>query len=232
MWKSRCRVASVLPHSGARRLECVSNNVCGSTWLAGVHMNIAQRDLDLASDEIEKMADATAFSRFEVAWQTFLFRVERAWERAESVMRKNPSWQRWISKHSSMRKKDPLLRFIRQARNAETHVVSATVGKDVVISLKERTGQPFSIDRIEVSFEDGILTWNVCSEDKTLSLEPTLMPGNPKLIRFENRGAWYNPPVEHLGKRLQDLHPVAVAMLCVDYYRVAIDEAEKLLARS
>lgn len=104
------------------------------------------------------MADATAFSLFEMTWQNFLFRVERAWDRAESVMRKNPSWQRWISHYSSMMKKDPLLRFIRQARNAETHAVSSTVGKDVVISLKERTGQSLSIDRIEVSFEDGILT--------------------------------------------------------------------------
>lgn len=195
-------------------------------------MKPAERDLDIAKKEVEKMADATDFLDFEESWQNFLFRIEKAWDYTESVMGKNPKWQKWKSKHSSMRRKDPLLRFLKQARSAETHSVSPTIGKDIVLSLKERTGQPFSVENVSVSFEDGVLTWGVNTNDKTLDLEPSVLPGNPKLIRFQNRGEWYNPPTMHLNKRLNDPHPVAAALLCIDYYRGAISEADALISEA
>lgn len=192
-------------------------------------MKVSIRDLELAQLEIERMAETSQFPDFEASWQHFLIRIERAWEHAESKLGKHPKGQAWISRHACMRKKDPLLRYLKQARNSETHAVAPTLAKDVIVSLKEKLGRQFVIEGIEASVKDEVLTFNIISSDESLELDASVQPGDPKLVRIQNRGAWFNPPTEHLGSRIKDLHPVGVAMLGIEYYKRCISEAEGIM---
>lgn len=124
-----------------------------------------------------------------------------------------------------LRRKDPLLRFLSQARNAETHAVSATLDKPITLVLKDKCRRRFNIGRITAEFKDGTLTLNIDSPDILLNLDVSALPTDPKLMRFKNRGKWYNPPRSHLGNDLQDLHPVIAAKLGLNFYRSFVNEA-------
>lgn len=191
-------------------------------------MNTSSRDLAIASGAVESMAAATDFSVFERHWQDYLMRIEMAWEAAHRAMQsKGGSAQKWISSNAQIRKKDPLLRYLKNARDAETHVVEPTLGQGIALSVRDRLGRPFRLDSATVELKDGTLTFNLDTPDEHLDWIPELLPGDPHLKRFKCRGAWHNPPYEHMGQRLSDIHPVAVSKLGLEFYRARVNEAEE-----
>lgn len=186
-------------------------------------MHDTERDLALAADEIEKMANATLLSELQSAWETYVFRLERAWDRTERITRAvaGRDAQSWISVNSKLRRTDPLLVYLRQARNAETHAISTSIAMDRVLSLSDRFGRPFSIKDVTMSIRDKTLTIDVTSHDIGIEWAGKLEPGDPYLQAIVNRGKSYEPPGLHLGNRLVDRHPVAVATRGLNFYKGA-----------
>lgn len=183
-------------------------------------MNPTDKDIKIAQSAIEAMSNTTNFNEFERHWQDYLFRIERAWETASNYAKKTGGkFQQWISNNSALRKKDPLLRFLKHARDAETHAVSATVDRTIKISLADRLGQQFQLDSVSVSLDDGVLTLDIKSPNKSIDWLPALLPGDPYLTKFKTRGEWYNPPTSHLNEKIKDFHPVAIAILGLEFYR-------------
>lgn len=184
-------------------------------------MHDTERDLALASVEIEKMANATLLPDLQSAWETFVFRLERAWDRTERAVRTvaGRDAQSWISVNSKLRRTDPLLVYLRQARNAETHAISTSISMDRVVSLSDRFGRPFSIRDVTISIVGKTLTIDVTSHDIGIDWTGNLEPGDPYLQTIVNRGKSYEPPGLHLGNRLVDRHPVAVATRGLNFYK-------------
>ena len=58
-----------------------------------------------------------------------------------------------------------------------------------------------------------------------------ILHADVELIKFKNRGEWYNPPKWHLKRRISDLHPVSIAQLALIFYRSYIVDAETWLER-
>jgi hypothetical protein len=175
------------------------------------------------------MEAASDFLDFNRHWQDFLFRIERAWEAAERDLRRQPGFQQWFSPYNQQRKKDPLLLFLAQARNAETHSVSPTLNKPIRFVFRDKYGHPFRLKGINSSIDkDGVVTVNVetAAEDSLLSYEAQLLPTPPVLQKFRNYGVWYSPPKSHLGTRLASRHPVDIARLGHAFYSSFINEAE------
>ncbi|ACT46986.1 hypothetical protein [Methylotenera mobilis] len=192
-------------------------------------MNPTDKDINIAQSAIEAMSKTTDFNEFERHWQDYLFRIERAWETASNYAKKTGGkCQRWISNNSTLRKKDPLLRFLKHARDAETHAVSATVDRSIKVSLADRLGRKIQLNSASVSFEDGVLTLDLQSPDKSVDWLPALLPGDPYLTRFKTRGEWYNPPTYHLNEKIKDFHPVAIAILGLEFYRKEFTEVFSL----
>jgi len=185
----------------------------------------ALRDLEIAKKAIDRMADADMLDIFQEAWQDFLYRIERAWDYCERTMSRTAGFNEWFAPYAKLRKKDPLLRFLRHARHAETHALSPTIDKPLTVTFKDKFGRPFRVHGIKAKFENGTLTIDVDSPDKLLSFDASVVPTNPKLLRFKNRGEWFNPPKSHLGNRTEDLHPVIAAKLGLDFYRAFVKEA-------
>jgi hypothetical protein len=171
------------------------------------------------------MADATTLTEFQHAWQDFLLRIERAWEMAERQLRGQAGFQQWSKPYSERRKKDPLLQFLHQARHAETHGISDTVGKPLELLLRDKYGRKFDFRGARGEFKDGVLTIDLQTQHPAKDLDISVVPTNPILVRFKNRGKWYNPPTSHLGNRLTDVHPVEAARLGLAFYRTFIGNA-------
>lgn len=122
---------------------------------------IPKNDLKIAESEIERMSKTTNFTDFQEYWQNYLMRIERAWESTVRLLRSKKGFQQWIKPYSELRKNDSLLKFLRQARNAEAHNVSTTATKSLKIIIKEKTGRNFQLNSVKSKLEDGIWTIDI-----------------------------------------------------------------------
>ena len=187
----------------------------------------SHKDLDVAEKAISNMAEAESFSDFEEEWQIFLYRIQRAWERCERKIKKEKGFQQWFKPYQKLRKNDPLLVFLKQARDAETHAVSGTIDKPLSLQVYEKTGRSFQIEDIESTLNDGVLVVDIKSPDLFLNLDVEVKHTDPKLVKFKNRGVVYEPPKKHIGNQLENDHPVAISQLGLVFYRSFVEEAER-----
>ncbi|KAF0806048.1 hypothetical protein A6D6_01866 [Alcanivorax xiamenensis] len=185
-----------------------------------------KKDLDIAGKAIDCMKSTTSFSEFKENWENFLFRIERSWEFTEITLKSKKGFQQWHKPYTDLRKKDPLLLFLRQARNAEMHSVTPTVTKPLTMEVVDKSGRGFHLNSVSSRLENGTLTIDLDSPDILLDLDTRIMPADPEVVRFKNRGKWYNPPWQHLRERIRDLHPVGLAELGLVFYRAYVNEAE------
>lgn len=186
-------------------------------------MQDTKRDLRLATAAIEEMAAATDLSDLKSCWETFLFRLERAWERTERTVKAMPGHdaQSWLSTNAKLRRSDPLLQYLKQARNAETHALAPSVDSNKVIAISDRFGRPFSLNNVQVSVEGRALVIELGSDDFGIDWTAKAEAAEPKLQRIYSRGKWYDPPRRHLGNKIIDEHPVAIATLGLNFYNGA-----------
>ncbi|MET0004370.1 MAG: hypothetical protein ABW087_12185 [Candidatus Thiodiazotropha sp.] len=191
-----------------------------------MNLTAPKKDLNIAKKAIESMKSTRDFSEFQECWENFLFRIERAWEFTERTLKTKNGFQQWHTPYTDLRKKDPLLVFLRQARNAEMHSVSPTVTKPLKMAVVDKSGRGFQLNSISSKLENGTITIDLDSPDILLDLDAKVVPTDPEVVRFKNRGKWYNPPWHHLRERIRDLHPVALAELGLKFYRAYVYEAE------
>lgn len=186
-------------------------------------MHETSADLKIAREAIERMADTESFAEFHRHWQDFLFRIERAWEGMLGRIKshRGGTAQSWISANSALRKKDSLLRYLKHARDAETHVLGETVENVLELSFEDKFRRRFRVNSVSTHIEGTTLVVDIDSPDEHLEWQGSVKPGDPRMLRFKSRGVWYNPPTEHLGNRLENVHPVAVALLGYEFYRAA-----------
>ena len=189
----------------------------------------SKKDLEIAAKEIEKMASTTAFPELEEAWQNFLGRIERSWEIADRILRKENGYQQFIKKYKILRDKDPLLTYLKQARNAETHAVSGTVDVAFQVMVFDKIGRPFQVDEIKITNENGILSINIDAKNSHAELDAKLLPCDPKLVKFKNRGIVYDVPEKHLDYKIKNMHPVIIAKLGHQFYEKFIVEAKTFI---
>lgn len=185
-----------------------------------------KKDLDIAASEIEKMKQTTNFMEFQEAWENFLFRIERAWELTERTLRTKNGFEKWHKPYTDLRKKDPLLVFLKQARNSEMHSISSTVAKPLKMVLKDKTGRGLTVNSVSSHLDDGTLTISINTSDLFPHVDLNIIPSNPELVKFKNRGEWYSPPKRHLRKQIIDCHPISIAELGCTFYRAYVTEAE------
>ncbi len=190
-----------------------------------------QKDLNIAENALEEMKNTTSFQVFQENWENYLFRIERAWEFTERTLKQRKGFQQWHKPYTELRKKDPLLIFLRQARNAEMHSVSVTVAKPLKVMVADKLGRGFHLNSISSKLENGTLTIDLDSPDILLDFDARLVPADPEVVRFKNRGKWYNPPWHHLRERIRDLHPVSIAYLGLQFYKAYVNEAESWCQR-
>lgn len=167
------------------------------------------------------MAAATDFADLKSSWETYLFRLERAWERTERTVgaKSGRDAQSWLSANAKLRRTDPLLQYLKQARNAETHALASSIESNKIISISDRFGRPFTLNNVKVSVEGKALVIELESYDIGIEWSAKAEPTDPKLQRICCRGKWYDPPGRHLGNKIFDQHPVVIATLGLNFYK-------------
>lgn len=185
------------------------------------------KDLIIGERAIDRMATTTTYSELYEAWEDYLIRIERAWERAHRAVKKKNGFQQWFKPYAKLRDDDPLLNYLRHARSAETHAISKTLDKPIQLLVRDKLGRPFGVNNVQYKLNDGVLDIHIDTPESDLLLDygVSVIPTDPHLVRFKNRGVWYELPSTHLGNPIRIFHPVVIARMGLAFYRGFIEEA-------
>lgn len=143
-------------------------------------LRFAIEEFYLADKAYREMVEISVgdFSTYEKAWREFLRRTERVWSKTQAAVHTMPGWKKIESEIAALRKSDPLLQYLVQARNAEEHSI-ADVTQDWNANLKAiQVG-----NKVHLSWDH----WD------------------RPLLPVINRGVTYHPPRQHLGKNIEPL---------------------------
>lgn len=138
------------------------------------------------------------FEEYELAWRELLGRIERVWAKTEAAVMAMPGWQKVKSDVTRLRRSDPLLIYLFQARNVDEHSI-APLAKEHDMNLQ---GKLTENGRVQLSWD----------------------PWDRPLLPVANRGVVYQPPRMHLGASIAPLlgkgkaEPRVVAELGMQFY--------------
>lgn len=145
------------------------------------------------------------FASFESAWREFLQKVERVWNKTQAAMAGKQGWAKLESEIAHQRNTDPLLLYLRHARNADEHGIQPIATEwDAKLRATSMGGGTVKVE------------WD---------------PWDRPLLPVRNRGVTYEPPTEHLGHSLAErkkagvAEPVMVADLALHFYRNLLNRA-------
>jgi ribosomal protein L16/L10AE len=172
------------------------------------------KQLEAARRAIDRMKTAGGFAEFEEAWEDFLCRLERAWNKSERAYEAG-AYEPFRGQVVKERRSDPLLRYLMMARDANEHTVQETV--EHAPGHLAIHGSAGTVEkRTKVSIHD------VESGDVIKAV-----PQRHILVRAESRGCKAEPPTEHGGEHLEKTDPVSVADRGVSYYEEFVRQARR-----
>lgn len=176
-------------------------------------------EIEVAEQAIMRMKQSKSIEEYESEWRTFLFALEKIWIKTErSCQGFRSKFELWQSQYKKERKKDMLLKYLKQARDADNHSIQEMKpenqsmrflrkGTNYIKSMVMRGGKllHYEGDPIKISIK-----------------KP-----HPVAVRIKNSGKWYNPPTSHNGKRIETPHPTLLAELGLSWYKSFVVETEK-----
>ncbi|MBI6118332.1 hypothetical protein [Salegentibacter maritimus] len=173
-----------------------------------MNLSHSEKELKKAKDSLEKMKeiklkdDKNLLTEFESNWVDFLINLEKIWKKSELECQEIPQFQPWQGKYKRERKKDPLLRYLKNARDADQH------------SIQPITEEKGYEAKIISPLEGAIYTEGDIIEIKAEFKEPRI-----ETNKFNNRGVVYQPPEKHLDHYLTNpKDPIELAELGIKYY--------------
>lgn len=173
-------------------------------------------EIKAASDAVRCMDEIGVgnFHLFELSWQNFLQSLDRCWNKLQATCYGKKGWQTLESKIVNKRKKDQLLNYLIQARNATEHSISPVI-------------KEWDANLTATPNKSGImLSW---------------APYDRPLLNVNNRGQIFLPPKEHLGKPMsfykikypQQSEPIVAAILAMNFYVDCINKvSEKIFSEN
>ncbi len=183
----------------------------------------ARAELESAQRAIDAMNSSESMERFEAEWRYFLSCIEKSWVKVErSCESKRNEFQPWQGKFQSLRKKDMLLRYLKQARDADNHSVQDLAdiepGKRLMNFVNPAGGY---VKSLKIDGSGNILHYE---GDPMVVVDKA---PQPIAVRVKNNGEWFNPPNSHLGQPITSQHPVNLANLGLAFYIDFLKQAEK-----
>lgn len=185
----------------------------------------SKAELRSALRAIEGMKEAETMEDFEEEWKQYLTCLEKVWAKVERTCKpQQNTFQPWQGKFQALRKKDMLLRYLKQARDADNHSIqdlTAIKPGQMTINFPSGSGR---IDHLYIDNS------RVVSYSGDPMIE-TVTPPHPIAVPIRNNGVWYNPPTSHLGNNVPNLHPITIAELGIEFYSNYLEEVENKFFR-
>ena len=152
--------------------------------------------------DIESKENKDLLIDFESNWIDFLNNLEKIWKKSELECNNISNFQPWQGSFKKERRRDPLLKYLKNARDADQHSIQPiTIEKDYEINIiSPKEGQTFGFgEKIEI---------------KTEIKEPRI-----ETKAFKNRGVIYEPPLKHLNNKIKNpKDPIELAELGIIFY--------------
>lgn len=184
------------------------------------HSDAPYIELTKARAAITAMREAKSLDEFEERWKEFIGRLERVWNKAFSHFGKSPKWNGWKGKIEGLRKTDPLLSYLVNARGAEEHTVNEIVGREPGgIGINAAEGNSLYIERMEIN--DG----NIFIQSPQ-RIRVDFIPARTTLLSVTNRGRIYPVPTAHLGATVDPNNVISIAEAGAQFYEGFLVEAE------
>lgn len=184
------------------------------------HSEQPRIELAKAKASIEGMRDAKSLDEFEEHWKTFLNVLERVWNKASHHYSKSPKWNGWKGKYEQLRKKDPLLVYLINARGADEHTVNEIVSREPGgIGINPAEGNSLYIE--EMTINKG--TISIKSPQK---IRVDFIPARTTLLPVVNRGQTFPIPISHLGTPIDPSKVIEVAEAGIEFYEEFLNDVE------
>jgi len=203
----------------------------------------AKSRLRVAKRALSDLKGSATFGDFADHWYVFLTSAKNVYTVLEQGAKDSPQSRQWFGAKKQIRKDDPLLQYLYEARNDDEHglgnSVSLTperheigVAQDGYSRSMTLNGGPFRNVTVTgcgtaVVFEGGPPP----SDLKVTALDgkPVLAkrtPATTVLTEVTARGdRKYAPPKEHLGNAITDCSPIGVAEIAITYLSSLLEEA-------
>lgn len=170
----------------------------------------------------ETICQSQDLREINLAWTDFILACGVIFSALEKGAKSNPKSTFWYGTKKHIRKTDPLLSYIRDARNAEEHgidQITKVAAKSIVLKHQgsavtlRSDGKNWNVERVSgPPFE-----WQ----------EPKLVLQTVYDDRFNQKS---DPPKSHLGIDLGDQEPKTVSALALTYVESLIREAATLVS--
>lgn len=187
-------------------------------------LNFSRIELEKSKKNFEAMKNSKTLDEYEENWRNFVTNLEKVWIKAERecIEFKN-KFQPWQGKFTRERRIDPLLKYVKNARDVETHSIQEIVEKQkgyTTINPLDKN-KPLEIKNLIIA--NGKMSFTESSQPLIVEQHSAKIMAIP----FTNQGTVYLPPEFHRGQRLQDKsNPLEIAELAIKYYENYLDEIE------
>lgn len=179
-------------------------------------------ELRAAAKALDGMRNAKSLEDFETEWKELLGCLEKVWNKVERTCQPmRDRFEPWQSKYHRLRKRDMLLRYLKQARDADNHSIQDFT-KIEPGSRSIRFANPSGGYIKHMEMRGGKL---IAYEGDPIVVEDKAP--HPVAVRVQNHGEWFNPPTSHLGQPVTTLHPVTLAELGLKFYEEYVNDVER-----
>ncbi|MBK6487219.1 MAG: hypothetical protein IPF98_10185 [Gemmatimonadetes bacterium] len=188
----------------------------------------ASKALAAAQQSLALLGTAQSLDEMERYWLAFVESIEKGWTKLELACPKTGSAPtNWKQKRMKQRKNDPLLLYLRHARNVDQHTLESTVtmyGPRIGLGLRPGATQGY-VESFYIA-PNGLPGPLIGSSEVRVSFEPAQV----RLRPVTDRGTTYAVPTSHLGISLSSILPQHVGPLALRYYEDALAELNSILA--
>lgn len=178
-------------------------------------------ELTLAKESVQRMSNAQSFEELEQGWTALLTHLDRVWNKAEDHHRKSPKWKNWQAKYVNLRRTDPLLSYLINARNVNEHSIADITQRHAggVAFRSANPDEPLILKNFKV--ENGVMSVESAENAIVHFIAAGVQP-----LAVANRGRTYNPPTEHLGNPIDAVNAVGIATAGAAFYEQFLTDAE------
>lgn len=190
-------------------------------------MNLKNTKIELKSAEnkLNAMRISKDIEEYEEHWRGFLGHLNKIWVKLERECQPiRNKFEPWQGKYKKHRKDDELLRYLKEARDADEHTVEDIVQKEYG-SMGIKPAHQNNIHHVErMIIDNGRL---VHYEGDPIKIE--FIPARVTACSFTSSGIKYDIPNKHMDKEINDpKNPLILAGLGLEFYKKLVNEAEKL----
>lgn len=191
-------------------------------------IDIANSRLRNASRALADLQTASDPEEFADHWFVFLTSWKAVYTVLEQGAKTSPQSRQWFGAKKAIRRADPLLQYLFEARNDEVHGLTQSVAHTTAHRTLMRTTREVSSFRIVHSYNGHVRLIGPDGEDCAEIVQQ--LPPGPELKPVIARGGiTYRPPTQHLGQDV-DVSVIGIATAALKYVDELVDEAEKLCA--